>query len=137
MMGQPVPFNFLVAALLINNFSYCSADNVYCVVPAATSCSSCPHNSINCATHSEYAQEAELYFISNITIVFLPGDHVLDRNITVANVANLTMLGESSSGNTATVVRNESVGLSFTNMVGGLQHLFISYYLLYQVLELW
>ena len=50
-------------------------------------------------------------------MVFLPGDHVLDRNITVVNVARLTMCGESSSGNIATVVRNGSVGFSFTNMV--------------------
>ena len=36
---------------------------------------------------------------------------------TVANVARLTMRGGSSSGNRATVVCSESVGLSFTNVV--------------------
>ena len=50
-------------------------------------------------------------------LMFLPGDHVLDRNITVANVSRLTMRGESSSDSIATVVRNGSVGFSFTNMV--------------------
>ena len=50
-------------------------------------------------------------------MVFLPGDHVLDRTITVVNVTRLTMHGEFSSGNVATVVRNGSVGFSFTNMV--------------------
>ena len=50
-------------------------------------------------------------------MVFLPGDHVLDRNITVANVARLTMCGESSSDNVATVVRNGSAGFRFTDMV--------------------
>ena len=103
----------LVAALL----SYCSAENVYCVTPTTTSCSSCPHNSANCTTLSEYAQEAELYFISNTTMVFLLGDHVLDRNITVANVSSLTMHGESSSGNRATVVCTGSFHLIFINMV--------------------
>ena len=49
-------------------------------------------------------------------MVFLPGNHVLDVNITVANVASLTMRRESSSGNVATVVCNGSVGLSFTSM---------------------
>ena len=48
---------------------------------------------------------------------FLPGDHVLDRTIIVVNVTSLTMHGESSSGNIATVVRNGSVGFRFTNMV--------------------
>ena len=106
----------LLAALLINTF-YCSAENVYCVTPTTTSCSSCPHNSTNCTTLSEYAQEAELYFTSNTTMVFLPGDHVLDANIAVANVTRLTMCGESSSETIATVVRNGSVGFNFTNMV--------------------
>ena len=50
-------------------------------------------------------------------MVFLPGDYVLDRTITVTNVARLTMRGESSSDNMATIVRNGSVGFNFTNMV--------------------
>ena len=50
-------------------------------------------------------------------MVFLPGDHVLNKSITVANKARLTMRGESSSGNVATVVCNGPVGLNFTNMV--------------------
>ena len=116
MMTQYTPFTVLVAALLINTLSHSSAENVYCVTPTATSCSSCPHNT-HCATLSEYAQEAELYFTSNTTMVFLPGDHTLDKNITVVNVSRLTMRGESSSGNIATVVCSGSVGLSFTSMV--------------------
>ena len=110
-------FIVLVAVLLINTLSYCSAEDVYCVTPTATSCLSCPHNSTHCATLSEYAQTAELYFTSNTTMVFLPGDHVLDKNIRVANISRLTMHGRSSVANTATVVRNGSVGFSFTNMV--------------------
>ena len=50
-------------------------------------------------------------------MVFLPGDHVLDTNIIVAKVTRLTMYGESSLDNMATVVCNGSVGLSFTSMV--------------------
>ena len=50
-------------------------------------------------------------------MVFLPGGHTLDRNITVSNVTRLTMHGESSSDSIATIVRNGSVGFSFTNMV--------------------
>ena len=107
----------LVAALLINTLSCYSQEDVYCVTPTATSCSSCPQNSTHCTTLAEYAQEAELYFTSNTTMVFLPGDHVLDANITVANVARLTMHGESSSGTRATIVCNGAVGLSFTSMV--------------------
>ena len=66
---------------------------------------------------SEYAHEAEMYFTSNTTMLLLPGDHVLDINITIGNVARLTMCGVSFSDRIATVVRNGSVGFSFTNMV--------------------
>ena len=106
----------LVAALLINTLCYCSAENVYCVTPTATSCSSCPHNN-HCATLSEYAQDAQMYFNSNTTMVFLPGDHVLDTKIIVANVTRLTMRGVSCSGNRAAVVCSGSVGLRFTSML--------------------
>ena len=117
MMAPSTSFTVLVAVLIINTLSYCSAESVYCVTSTATSCSSCPHNSANCTTLSEYAQEAELYFTSNTTMMFLPGDHTLDRNITVANLTRLAMHGEPSSSSIATIVRNGSVGFSFTNMV--------------------
>ena len=118
MMAQSTSFIAIVAALFINTLSYCSAENVYCVTHTAASCSSCPHNSTKCTTLSEYAQEAELYFTSNTTMVFLPGDHVLNTNITVSNVTRLVMCGGSSSGNRATVICSGSVGLSFTSMMG-------------------
>ena len=139
MMAQSAPFIVLVAALLSITLFYCSAEIVYWVTPTVTSCSSCPHNTYchphntHCATLSEYAQEAEMYFTSNTTMVFLPGDHILDRNITVANVASLTMCGESSPGNIATIVRNGSVGFRFTDTVNFNIYYF---YLLQQVLEL-
>ena len=117
-MAQSTPSIVLVAALLFTTLSYCSAENVYCVAPTVTSCSSCPHNT-HCATLSEYAQEADLHFTYNTIMVFLPGDHVLDRTIyiTVSSVARLTMCGESSSNNIATIVCNGSVGFSLTNIV--------------------
>ena len=117
MMAQYTPCTVLVAALLVGTLSHCSAEKVYCVAPTTTSCSSCPHSSTHCDTLSKYAQKAKIYFSSNTTMVFLPGHHVLNTNITVANVARLTMHGESSSGNTATVVCSGSVGLRFTSMM--------------------
>ena len=115
-MAQSTPFMVLVAALLLNTLSYCSAEKVYCATPTVAACSSCPHNSVHCDTLSQYAQEAEMYFTSNITMVFLPGVHVLDANITATNVTSLTLRGEFSSANIATIVCRGSVGLSFTSM---------------------
>ena len=115
-MSQFTPSIILVAALLLSTLSYCSGGKVYCVTPNATSCSSCPH-STNCTTLSKYAQDTELYFTSNTTMLFLSSYHALNTNITVTNIVRLTMHGESSSGNIATIVCLVSVGLSFTNMV--------------------
>ena len=50
-------------------------------------------------------------------MVFLPGDHVLDTNLTVANISSLAMHGESSSGSAATVICNASVGFNFTGVL--------------------
>ena len=107
----------LVTALLINTLSYCSAENVYCVTPTATSCSSCPQKSTYCATLSKYAQEAKKYFTSNTTVLMLLGEHVLDTDIMVVNVSRLTMYGETSSGNRAMVVCSGSVRLNFESML--------------------
>ena len=119
-MSHSAPLSILVPVLLISTLSYCSAENVYCVTPTTTSCSkeSCPHNSTHCATLSEYALEAKKYFTSDTIMMFLPGDHVLDTNITIANITWLTMCGDSSSETLTRIVRNGSVSLSFTNMIG-------------------
>ena len=116
-MFQWTQFIVHMVVLLLSSVSFCLAENVYCVRPTGTSCSPCPHKSFHCATLSEYAQQANLYFTSNSTMVFLPGDHTLGMNITVTNISRLTMSGESSLGYLATVVCNGSVGLSFMSMV--------------------
>ena len=118
-MSRSAPSIALVAALLLSALSSCCANNVYCVMPtlpANTSCKSCPDNYTQCATLSEYAQEAELYFTSNTTMVFLPGDHTLGMNITAANISKLTMCAESSSGYVARIICNGPVGFSFNSM---------------------
>ena len=57
-----------------------------------------------------------LYVTYNTTMMFLPGDHILDRNIKVANIAWLTMHASPLDG-IVTVACNGSAGFSFTNMV--------------------
>ena len=112
MMAQSV---VLVAVLLIGVLCYCSAtEKVYYVTPNGTSC---PHSSTRCTTLSEYAKEAELYFTSNTTMVFLPGKHFLDTNITVANVAGLTMCGNVDSSSQPQVICNGPVGFLFIGMI--------------------
>ena len=115
-MAQSISTIILAAVTLITTVSS-STENVYCVTQTPTTHTACPHNSTQWATLTEYAQEAELYFTSNTTLVFLPGNHSLNTNVTVANIVRLTLFGHSSSSIVATIVCNDSVGLSFTSMV--------------------
>ena len=48
-----------------------------------------------CLTFSAYAQDD--FLTSNTTLIFLPGNHSLDRDIAVTNVARFAMLGDSTS----------------------------------------
>ena len=68
---------------------------VYYVKP--TPDTKCPGNP--CFTLSEYAQNASQYFTSNGTFDFLPGNHSLDRDITVFNVSSvsLSFIGQQSN----------------------------------------
>ena len=50
-------------------------------------------------------------------MVFLSGDHVLATDITIANIARLTMCGKSSSDNPPTIVCNGPVGFSFASIL--------------------
>ena len=50
-----------------------------------------------CLTLSQYIQESGKYFISNTTMLFLPGEHQLDSTFLVENVASFALHGDTSS----------------------------------------
>ena len=101
-------FIVLLAVLQLTTFSpYCSAENEYCVTPTPNLCSSCPHNVLSCISLSEFPQQVAS---PNITMVILPGDHVLNRNITISYKSKLIMRGDVSSGSQPTITCNRLVG---------------------------
>jgi len=66
-----------------------------------------------CHNLPQYLSKPQCYFTSNTTINFLPGIHLLEENITVSEVSNLTLVG-SSQGFTATIwCSGAQVGLVF------------------------
>ena len=77
-----------------------------------------------CLTLDEYAENETEYFISNIRMVFLPGEHKLSQVIVVANVTNTTLVGYDSTGPGALtqqpgahiVCDGPELSLSFTNV---------------------
>ena len=69
------------------------AHNTYYVKP--TNDTQCPGEP--CLTLSQYIQESGKYFISNTTMLFLPGEHQLDSTFLVENVASFALQGDTSS----------------------------------------
>ena len=69
-----------------------------------------------CLTLSEYAQG--LFLTSDTTLIFLPGNHSLDRDIAVTNVTRFAMLGDSTSSleNASTIVCSGPHLLTFFNI---------------------
>ena len=66
-------------------------------------------------------------------MVFLPGDHVLDRNIQCNQADHACSLLQATYSNSCL----QWVSWLQLHEYGGLQHLFFSIYLLQQILELW
>ena len=97
----------LLAALLITTLYCCSAENVYCVTPTNTSCSSCPQNSTHCATLSEYAQEAELY-LPGTSLGIVPVAILLQS----MHYAELVSCSFHDNLGTAVVVNNTNITLA-------------------------
>ena len=114
----------LLAVLQLTTLSpYCSAENEYCVTPTPNLCSSCPYNILSCISLSEFPQQVASYFTPNITMVFLPGDHVLNRNITISYNSRLIMRGDVFSGSQPTITCNGLVGFL---LIDHIEHVHVS-----------
>ena len=50
-----------------------------------------------CHTLTEYVEGAEHYFTNNTTMISLHGDHILQTDIRIAEVNDITLLGDSST----------------------------------------
>ena len=96
-------------------FDHCFAENVYYVTPSTGTL--CPGEP--CFTLSEYAKNASNYFNSNASLLFLSGDHYLDRNITFSNHTGLSLVGNSTflPNIISSIICNAPVSISFENIV--------------------
>ena len=102
----------LLTVTAVNSFSEGSTENTFYVTP--TPDTPCPGEP--CHTLSQYTDQYRWNFSSNTTVVFLPGDHTLNRTISMGAVSidypdqlnkvspeyyylhpSLTLLGSSSS----------------------------------------
>ena len=89
-MSLKIPSLALTLLLLSAIQSVCFTQSTYYIKP--TPDTPCPAEP--CLTLSEYAQGH--FLTSNTTLIFLPGNHSLDRDIAVTNVTRFVMLGDST-----------------------------------------
>ena len=84
------------------------------VRPTSTNISCSMHP---CHTLSEYAQHSRQYFNdSNLTLQFLPGNHSLSVNVTIASIHQMEILGNSSAVVPTRVICSFRVGFTFTEI---------------------
>lgn len=80
-------------SLVMGNSVY---DSVRYVVPSDSSqASMCPGRL--CLTLNQFTQQADTYFITGSTFVFLAGNHSLHSALILANVSNMTLRGGSAA----------------------------------------
>ena len=91
-----------------------STGTILTVQPNSTT----PCDNEPCFTLSEYVQNGSKYFnTSNITLQFLPGNHILDSNLTIADIQHLNILGNGSSPTPSRVeCTGSNVGFEFRNI---------------------
>ena len=80
--------------ILLANYSSLSTGSVLYVTP--TQNERCPGEP--CLTFSEYVNKSEQYFTSDTTFLFLSGNHLLNEQLRIVNISNITLRGETSSG---------------------------------------
>ena len=117
----PKHLGAFILLLLVTVLPFCTGQYTYYVKPTPdTPCHEDP-----CHTLSEYASEAERYFTSNTTMVFLPGEHALQDDITVRDLVRFVLQQSPSSSAQIVCVNNtftfenvstiEITGLSFVS----------------------
>ena len=80
----------ITLTVLLATQPLCCTQSTYYVKPTPDTL--CPLEP--CLTLSEYAQGAGPLFTSNITMVFLPGDHQLYNDMGITNITTFTMVGD-------------------------------------------
>ena len=79
----------------------------------------CISNSNSCRTFNDYANDADTYFTSDSSFHFMKGTHHLNVTIFIANVVNLSFVGDESDiilSNGCSIIWAKSFELFFTSL---------------------
>ena len=106
--------SMLTLVLAVMVLALPSTGTILTVKPNSTT----PCDNEPCFTVSEYVKNHSKYFnTSNITLQFLPGDHTLDSNLTIADIQQLNIVGNTTSLTPSRVeCTGFNVGFEFRNI---------------------
>ena len=105
----------LLSLLLSLTSSGVNSSGLYYVKPTEPTNATCPGQP--CLTLDEYAENETEYFVSNIRMEFLPGEHKLSRVIDVANATNVTLVGYNTLHDAHIMCDDPEVLMKFTNII--------------------
>ena len=72
-----------------------SSHRVYYVLPYDKTRSSCPSDGIdNCHTLSFFVSYEYIYLTTNSTLIFLEGEHLLEKEVSVRNIGSLILTSQ-------------------------------------------
>ena len=100
----------LVLAVCVLLFSRVSTEPYY-VTPSTSV--PCPVEGIDCYTLAQYASKPNDYFISNTSLIFLPGNHNLDSELVIGNITYLNITTYITS---STITCSTPIALFFLNI---------------------
>ena len=121
-MDKQIPIHIFLL-LLVTLASYVSAEHYYIVPNDSTS--QCQNYSAGtCFTLAEFASNSSYPDQDNLTLSFLPGQHLLTRRLTIIGSQNITVTGQNSSNSLSSTIKCQGTsGFEF----GDIQSLNVEY----------
>ena len=110
-MDQQNPIHILLLLLVILA-SYVSAEQFYIVPNDSTS--QCQNYSAGtCFTLADFASNSSYLDQDNLTLSFLPGQHLLTRRLMITGPQNIALTGQNSSNSLSTIKCKGTSGFEF------------------------
>ena len=98
--------------LLVTLASYVSAEHFY-IVPNDSTSQCQKHSTGTCFTLIEFALTRSHIDQDNLTLSFLPGQHLLTRRLTITGPQNIELTGQNSSNSLSTIKCQGASGFEF------------------------
>ena len=113
-MDKQNPIHILLL-LLVTLASYVSAEHFY-IVPNDSTSQCQRYSAGTCFTLAEFASNSSYLDQDNLTLSFLPGQHLLTRRLTITGPKNIALTGGNSSNSLSTIKCQGTSGFEFRDI---------------------